>query len=574
MADPNKDTIYVDIDDEITVIIDKVRASSAKVVALVLPKRATTLQSIVNMKLLKRSADEAKKNLVLITTESGLLPLAGAVGLHVAKTPSSHPEIPAAPVAMGANEELVDEDVNLNDDEPEPATAANSGARTVGELAAATMLLPERPAADNGIETLELDNEDASAAAPIAASSATKAKPKKDKKLKVPDFDRFKMILIFGSILLGLLVVGGYFALVVMPKATIDVKTNASNVNTNVTLTLSTTATSVDPSTNTIPAKQVQAQKTYTGNAPATGQKNNGDKATGSITMSAGSCSANIPSSVPSGSGVSSGGKTYITQSVTSFFPTSQGNKCVYKATQATDIKAQLGGAGYNTDANATFSVSGRSDISATGSASGGTDEIQTIVIQADIENAKGKINTTDNTVQADLSDQLEAQGLFAVAATYNVGTPTVTSSANVGDAATSVTVTENVTYTMLGVKETDVQTLVDNDIKGQIDTSKQAILSRGITQAAFKLKTVTTSTGAVMTLQTVATVGPSIDTAQIAKDAAGKKSGAIQSDLKENPDVTEVTVKFSPFWVNKAPKNVDKITVIVQKPTKTADAN
>ena len=63
MSAPSKDTIYIDIDDEITAIIDKLRGSSAKVVAFVLPKRATTLQSIVNMKLLKRAADQEKEKL-------------------------------------------------------------------------------------------------------------------------------------------------------------------------------------------------------------------------------------------------------------------------------------------------------------------------------------------------------------------------------------------------------------------------------------------------------------------------------------------------------------------------------
>ncbi|HZL07920.1 MAG TPA: hypothetical protein VFC50_01875, partial [Candidatus Dormibacteraeota bacterium] len=83
MAAKDKDTIYIDIDDEITGIIDKLKVSEGKVVALVLPKRASVFQSIVNMKLLKRAADSDKKNLVLITTETGLLPLAGAAGVHV-----------------------------------------------------------------------------------------------------------------------------------------------------------------------------------------------------------------------------------------------------------------------------------------------------------------------------------------------------------------------------------------------------------------------------------------------------------------------------------------------------------
>src|SRR5438105_15331795 len=96
-AKPAKDTVYVDVDDEITAIIDKVEAAKQKIVALVLPKRAATLQSIVNMRLLKRSADNAGKNVVLITSETALLPLAGAAGLHVAKNLQSKPEIPPSP---------------------------------------------------------------------------------------------------------------------------------------------------------------------------------------------------------------------------------------------------------------------------------------------------------------------------------------------------------------------------------------------------------------------------------------------------------------------------------------------
>src|SRR5258706_15078196 len=97
---PGKDVIYVDVDDEITGIIDKVENSPEKVVALVLPKRATSLQSTVNMKLLARSAKTAGKNPVLITSEGALLPLAGAAGLHVAKNFQSKPEIPDGPTGL------------------------------------------------------------------------------------------------------------------------------------------------------------------------------------------------------------------------------------------------------------------------------------------------------------------------------------------------------------------------------------------------------------------------------------------------------------------------------------------
>src|SRR5688572_2942339 len=92
-----KDVIYIDVDDEITAVIEKVRSSEKKIVALVLPKRAAVLQSIVNMRLLKRATTSAKKNLVLITAEHGLMPLAGAAGIHVARSLNTKPEIPEAP---------------------------------------------------------------------------------------------------------------------------------------------------------------------------------------------------------------------------------------------------------------------------------------------------------------------------------------------------------------------------------------------------------------------------------------------------------------------------------------------
>ena len=107
MATTGKDVIYIDIDDEITAIIDKLRTSEARIVALVLPKRATVFQSSVNMKLLKKAADESKKRLVLITSEANLMPLASSIGLYVAKNLQSKPEIPLSP-GLAATDETID----------------------------------------------------------------------------------------------------------------------------------------------------------------------------------------------------------------------------------------------------------------------------------------------------------------------------------------------------------------------------------------------------------------------------------------------------------------------------------
>jgi hypothetical protein len=566
MATPTKDTIYIDIDDEITTIIDKLNASNAKVVALVLPKRATVLQSIVNMKLLKRASDDSKKNVVLITTEAGLLPLAGASGMFVASTLTSKPVIPTPP-DNDETEETVDED--SSDDVNKEVTVATAGAVAVGALAG----LPPK----DDMETVQLDDDVTDSAEGTAAANAPKAdKPKKvkpDKKLSVPNFERFRLWLIIGACLLIALIIGMVYAMKVMPKAVIDIKTDASTLNAAPTLNLSTAATAVDLTTSTLPSKVVTQQKTYTQQATATGQQNNGVKATGSVTVS--TICTKKPSAIGAGVGLSASGLTFISTDVLSFSVTGTDSSGNFICSGTVPVKAQLAGAKYNLASGSTFSVAGYPSMTGTNSAAftGGTDDIITVVSQADIDNAKAKINTSDPAVKAALQTQLSQAGYLPMPATFSAGTPTITTSANVGDAAASVTVTEVVTYSMFGVHETDLKLVVANSIKDQFDAKKQSILDYGLATATYNLQAATDKT-AQLAMQTVVTVGPRLNETVIKQQAAGKKSGDAISSINTNPGVTSVSVKLSPFWVSSIPTDTKKITVIIEKPTKAPTTN
>ena len=583
MTQAGKDTIYIDIDDEITGIIDKVRASSGKIVALVLPKRASVLQSIVNMKLLKRSADEAKKHLVLITSEASLLPLAGSVGLHVAKTPQSKPEIPLSPVASDADEETIDET------DPEDFSTAAAASRPIGELAALGHAT-ESPIDGDELETLQLDDDEdgaVAASAPVLAAAEVKApKVKKNNKLAVPNFERFRLLLILGILGIIALIVGLVFALNVLPKAKIAITTNASDVNVGLNLNLSTSAKTIDLTNNTIPAKLSQQQKSYTQQAPTTGQKNNGNKATGTVAF----YNCNVDDrlyaqneNIPAGTGVSSNGLTYITQQSVSVPPSSfkKDGTCNKDAqSDPVTVIAQSGGSNYNIAAQSAFAVaySNPSDGSksftavSTAAFTGGTDSIVKVVTQSDIDTAKRGIAASDSLVKTDLRRQLEQDGLLAITSTYNAATPVTTSSAEVGAVADTVTVTQTINYSMYGVNKNDLKTMVDNNIKTQIDTSKQSILSEGLDTAVFKVIN-SSDTAAETSMQTVATVGPDLKVSQIKSQVAGKKGGDVKTLLQSTPGVTNVQTQLSPFWVTSVPKDISKITITIAKPT-PANAN
>lgn len=592
MAGKEKDTIYIDIDDEITGIIDKVQASDANLIALVLPKRAAVFQSIVNMKLLKRAADSSKKGIVLITSEPGLLPLAGAAGVYVAKSLTSKPAIPIGPQLDDDDEEAVDEDTPLAEEESEEEiTAETDGDKPVGELAGATAagaLVGSKLAQDDEVETLEFDNQDlpsagdANSGGPVSPKTfeppTTKnTKPKKDKKLKVPDFNRFRLFLILGILLFILLVVGVIWAIKYAPKAVIKVNTNAVNVDVSAPVILSTAAKKFDPETGTVPAKSQQLQKTYTQTVPTTGQKNTGNKASGTVTMSAGSCSGTIPAGVSAGSGISNNNQTYITTDSISFTPVVVGGKCIFQGVNANGgnsvgITAQNGGAGYNVS-GVSFSVAGRGDVSANGSASGGTDNIVQSINQNDINNAKAKINLDDAGVKKTLQNDLKKDDWYPVIETFNSGTPVVNASGKVGDTVNTVTVTETVTYTMFGAHENDLKAIIDSNVKSQIDTSKQTILNNGLSKATFNIESATPTT-ANTTMNATATVGPDIDTIGIRDNAVGKKPGDIKQDLEGQPGIKTVDVHLSPFWVSSVPKETKRVTVIIAKPTANAKSS
>jgi hypothetical protein len=571
MAEPantSKDTVYIDVDDEITTIIDKVRGSDKRIVALVLPKRAAVLQSVVNMKLLKRSADQSKKQLVLITSEAGLLPLAGSVGLYVADSLNSKPEVPPVPDETGGGQ-LEEEALSLDDEPDAEYTADNAGDKPVGDLAkAAGAGFVITSGVDTEDENLPSEGEKAATPATSAVGAAAAGKKtKKDKKKVVPSFNKFRTRLGLAAIGLVLLIFLLYLALMVLPKATVAIGANAQDVNSSLNITLDTTASDVDLANTTIPATTVQQQKTYTQQVDATGKQNNGQKATGSVTMTTQTCSPNLfpaPDDIPAGTGVSNNGNSYITHDDASFTQNGGSGSCIYWKSNPVGITAQQGGSNYNVS-NANFSVFSHSGVSASGSANGGTDDIQQVVSQSDIDNAKGKINTNDSEIKQALTEQLKQQNLFPIPATFNSGKPTISSSSNAGDKASTVTVTEAVTYTMFGTAKSNLKTLVKDDVGQQVDLDKQAIIDDGISSASFSLKHQTDTTADV-SMDNTALVGPKIDMTSLKAQIAGMKSGDAKDLINQLPGVTTVDIKLSPFWVSSIPKNQAKITITVGK--------
>lgn len=546
-ASPQKDVIYVDPTDEITGIIEKVQSSSGKVIALVLPKRATVFQSIVNMKLLKRSVGGVAKNLVLITSEPSILPLAGAVGLHVAKTLQSKPVIPEAP--SQASDEPVSVESSEVSEEPEKSLDKTA---SIGSLAG---LPPE-----DDEENIDIDNDEPE---PEIAKTSKKSF---NKKLKVPDFNQFRTRILLGGGALAVLIVFWVFATFVWPHATITIKTNNTEVTSTISATVLPTLKEADLDKKQLPGILKESKKTDSQKVTATGKLDKGEKAKGTTTFSAKTtCSPGF--SVPAGTTITAGSFSFVTQAAASLSPVDvEDGKCVF-ASAAVAVLASKAGDSYNLSAR-DYSVAGFSSVTAKGSAmSGGTTNVVSVVSQEDIDGAKQKIiDAATPTASQDIAKQLNDEGYFALKDTFVAKDPLVVSTPNVGAEAADVTVNVTVSFTMVGAKQDDLTKLLEEEIKKNIDESTQKILSNGLDTAAIRIDVRKPTGETTFTLEAKAQAGVEQNESDIKKAVFGQEKNEVRTTLSERPGVVDVDVNYSPFWVHKVPSKEGKITIIFEQ--------
>ena len=119
MAKANRQIVYIEIDEEVTSIFNRIKDIRKKEIFLVVPRKAVLFQSIVNLKILKNKLSKQKKKLVIVTTDRNGRHLAEKIGLSVlsrveveeSKAPSEEsPQIKIQPIQARRNVEMFREE--------------------------------------------------------------------------------------------------------------------------------------------------------------------------------------------------------------------------------------------------------------------------------------------------------------------------------------------------------------------------------------------------------------------------------------------------------------------------------
>lgn len=539
----NKDVIYIDVEDDITAIIGKVKAAKEKIVALVPPKRVGMLQSAVNLRLLARAAHGVDKRLVLISNNSALSALAAAAKIPVAKNLQSKPEIPEiSAVKVDDGEDVIDG----------ASLPIGEHARTAGGMLGGTAI--DQAIKENAAENLPK-------AAPPAPGTMP-AKPRVKSGIKVPNFGSFRKKLI--------LAIGGGVALIIFmvwaiffaPHATVVITARTTDSSANAKVALDTSATTSFAASSLKTAVQ-QNKKDASLEFDATGSKEVGEKTKGSMTLNRTSVSS-TPISVPAGTSFTSGNYVFVSTEAATLNGTTIGPGGIVQDSATVSVVATAIGDEYNLSARSyQSSVSG---MSAQGSdMSGGSKRKIKTVSNDDVQKAVDQLaQTSSDDMKKQLTKRFD-DTFVVLDQSFKVdrGAPQVVPAVDQEvPAGTKPKVTVSVTYSISGVTKADISKYLDDYFAKQLDgVNDQRVFDNGSKKATFT-NLAPAPSGFTANLVATAKIGPKIDDTAIKNQAKGKRYGDIQSSIEVIQGVDNVDVKFWPFWVNSAPNDINKISV------------
>jgi hypothetical protein len=547
----NKDVIYVDIEDDITAIIGKVKAAHAKIVALVPPKRAGVLQSVVNLKLLQKAADTTDKRVVLITNDHSLTALAAGIKMPVARNLQSRPEVPQLEAPQTDEEEIIN-GAELSVGEMAAAMGGGSATQTLADEMSGQVDLSDAAAKSAA---------GATAGGPAPKPSAVKKAGSMLKMPKIPDFATFRnKFFLFGGLGVMLLIVL-IWALVFAPHASVTISAQTTAVNVDDTLTLDPKVAASDPAKFTLKPQVQQLKKSVANTFTATGTKDIGGKATG--TMHIINCDSSSAFNVAAGTVFTSSDGHTFTSNAAATVPGFSGSAsaCQNSGTGAgtadIPVTATAQGDEYNVPAGS-FSMSGFSGfIYARTSAamSGGSHQQATVVSQDDVDKAMQQL-TAPNT--NDAKNQIKKQftgDVLIIDESFiaETGKPTVDPA--VGQPAQQAKITVETTYTYIAVQRPDLKTILTTNANNALaHSSSQQIYALGDNSLRFQTFQKQDDGTYKVHMNTVSYIGPKIDTKALAKQIAGKRFGEIQALITQIQGIDKVDVNFSPFWVTTAP--------------------
>jgi hypothetical protein len=384
------------------------------------------------------------------------------------------------------------------------------------------------------------------------------------KGLKLPGVRPGKTMIIAPLILV--LLVGLILLYIFGVKAAVTLQMEPKHIDDQQAITLSPNG-STDFAQKILIAREIDASLDGSVSTEATGKKEVGDKAKGTVTLYNNNQGAK---SVPAGTVITSSNDLDFTTDKDVTVASASGD--VFSGTKPGTVQVSVTakdiGTEYNLPSNTKFTVSASPSLAAKNDSafSGGTKKNVTVVSKAD----------TDKLL-ADLPKSLEAKAKDAFKDKVSSGEtilPVFTDEElskkdfdkDVGDQASKVTLKATVTFTTLAYKNNDIKQLAEALLKDKY-SQDLAISDKGVNTTITNVKT--DKDGDVSaTLTMIAGLLPKVDTSALLQQLPGKSFTDANELIKQSvPQVKDTEIKLSPnipFLPKILPRIKTNITISV----------
>ena len=564
----NKDTFYIEPEDDITDIINHIKASKQKIIALVPPKKLNVLRSSINLKLIARTAKMHDKAIVVVTTDPTLMKMAALSSLPFAKNLSSRPTLPSefneADLEYPAKAKKVSPSDEIEINEKAAPASSVSRVRTTNEDAANRANNTSNLTKNS---TMNLDSEE------VAKNSEDEESDNQPKKILT--LDSLKNRIVIGVVAAVLLIGSFIWAFILAPAAKISVKikTIAENFSENVSFV--TDAKQAVSKDGKFFLETASLEKNSEVEFEATGEKNVGDKATGELRliatfdMSTTTATASRPdvATVPQGSAFAYRNLNFLTDqevkiswdgSISNCDAGRHNGKCqVAKTVKATAIE---GGAKYNIEAVSSgwqSSVAGVEGY-ANSAFKGGTDKIQKIVTASDIAKAKEKLTEADGAKEELFekvpSDDIKIEDSYKKVTADPTSSPAVDQPTENGKAKLTAKTTYSVNY----VDKTAIEEYVKSVVSTRLGSDQKIYETGNIFIEKFQNNNNSATAKIKATLKT----GPEVTEQSVLEKSLGKKVGEVTTLIKSINGVSDVEVNTSFPWVRQIPNDANKVSI------------
>ena len=528
--------IYLEPDEEITSVIDKLRQANGRRISLVVPRGATILQSVINLKLLAKEASHLQKEIGIVTADKIGRNLAAQVGLMVFESLQNPRPIYEPPQPEITSSEVLEIDMREQAKAEEPPRGVSVHHFQNGEPVPRSIQHAMEPEAKTYIPPVRMKSEPAKIKKPI-------------------NWRALKKFLVVTLIVLVLLGLGGsYF---VFPKVDAKVKVTAENFQKSQEVKISDSA-NIDPLIFT--GSFVESSNSKEDKFPATGKKNLGGKAAGTITVYNNLDSASH--SFAAGVKLSSSGKTFVFKKAVVVPGAGVSSGRIVPGSVSADVEAENPGDEYNINAGRFTiielpsaqqeAIYGQSSKDLNG---GFSKEVQ-VVSQEDYDKAKTQLASS-------LADQInqevlkQTEGLKILDKALVLEQTEIKTSANVNDQATDFTMKITERGRVIAYSEEDFKKFVISLTEAQLPSDKMITLGPDGQIVPVVRETKYDQKILILNTDLTAKLSSRLDVGQIKNDLLGKNQSSADNYLGSLSGTEGYDLIFTPAWwpIKKVPK-------------------